>query len=600
MSSAASLSPSGLDCGRSAKGLMWSRVTTKCAGTLVATAWCAVACSGDEHAATGSRAPDAGARDAGRDAASHDAGGAADGSGGSVGTGGSGGAGTGGTGTGGLDGGGGGREDAGDSGAALPNGGVLQHHNHANRDGAYVDAAFSRASAASLHLDPTFQATVAGPTYAQPLYFDEGAGGRDLVVVATEQNQVSALDATDGSVVWQRVLAPPVPLTSLACGNIDPVGITGTPIIDAESKTLFLDAMTLAAGGVPKHELHALSLADGSSRPGYPVDMDATVRAGSFVFSSPIQNQRSALALLDGTVYVAYGGHFGDCKPYHGVVAGVNVQNPTQVSAWATRAAKAGSWSPGGIASDGRSLYVTTGNSSGATTWADGEALIRLSPALAFSAAPKDYFTPSNWMMLDAVDNDIGGSGPVLFTAPGATPSELAIALGKDGFAYLLDRAGLGGSDGSTPLAQKSVSVEQIINAATAYTTDLGTYVVFNALGKGCPGGKSGKVTAVQISHAAPPALSVAWCSGPTSGGVRGGSPIVTTVDGKADPIVWWVGAELDNRLYGFDADTGETVFDGGGAAEQMATVQHFQTPIVAKGRMFVASNSAVYAFTPR
>src|SRR5205814_855630 len=107
----------------------------------------------------------------------------------------------------------------------------------------------------------------------------------------------------------------PVPLDALPCGNIDPLGVTGTPVIDASTRTLFVDAMTTPDGGTTKrHLVFALSIATGATRPGWPVDVSATVPG----LRSVQQNQRGALALLAGRVYVPFGGHFGDCGSYHG------------------------------------------------------------------------------------------------------------------------------------------------------------------------------------------------------------------------------------------------------------------------------------------
>jgi hypothetical protein len=475
-------------------------------------------------------------------------------------------------------------------GTGAGNASVLQHHKNATRDGVYVDDAFTVAAAGKLHRDKTWNATIAGPTYAQPLYFEGGPGGKDVVIVATEQNEVSALDAADGSVVWRKTLGAPAQRGTLPCGNISPLGITGTPVIDAASRTLFLDAMTTDSGA-PKHMIHALSLDDGSPKSGWPVDVSATAKAGGTAFDSSVQNQRGALLVLGGTLYVPYGGHWGDCGNYHGWVVGVPLDKPGSPMAWATRGRAGGVWAPSGISSDGTSLFVSTGNTSGATTWSDGEAVIRLPQSLAFTQAPDDFFAASNWQQLDQGDVDIGGVGPVLFSVKGATPSDLAIGLGKDGNAYLMGRDKLGGIGGQVSMMKASTA--QIITAAAAYTTAQNTYVVFKGAGMGCPSGQ-GQVTALKVSAASPPVLSVAWCAG----GSGQGSPIMTTTDGTAEPIVWWVSAEGDNKLRGFNGDTGAVVFNGGGADEQMAAVNRFQTPIVAKGRIFVAGANAVYAFT--
>src|SRR5207237_10709835 len=109
--------------------------------------------------------------------------------------------------------------------------------------------------AAGLKRDLDFDGTIAGDVYAQPLYVENGPNGKALVIVATESNNVYAMDAADGSVIWQRQVGTPVSRTSLACGDIDPLGITGTPVIDLDSRTLLFDAMTTPDNGVTKRHL---------------------------------------------------------------------------------------------------------------------------------------------------------------------------------------------------------------------------------------------------------------------------------------------------------------------------------------------------------
>jgi hypothetical protein len=477
---------------------------------------------------------------------------------------------------------------------------VLQHHKNPSRDGVYIDAAFTKTAAAKLHMDTTFKATTMGPTYAAPLYLAGAAGGKDLVFVATEQNQVYALDASSGAVVWQKKLADNVQQSSLPCGNINPLGITGTPTIDPDTGTLYVDAMTTPDGGkTKKHLVYGLSVADGSTRTGWPVDVSATAKAGMLAFDSSVQNQRSALLLFKGTLYVAYGGHFGDCGGYHGWVVGIPVSAPTTAKGYATKSPAGGIWGVSGPATDGTSVFVATGNTFSGTTWGEGEAVLKLQPGPVFSGQPADYFAPSDWKGLDNGDADLGGTNPILVDVPGATPSKLVVALGKNGVAYLIDRTTLGGigkGNGTTGEAVNSLKVSsgQIINGPTAYTTATATYVVFRGGGVGCPNGTSGDLTALKISAGSPPQLSVAWCAHQNGGG----SPTTTTTDGKANAIVWGLGAGGDGRLHGFDGDTGAVVFNGGGAMDAMQSIQGNQTAIVAKGRMFVAGQNAVYAFT--
>ncbi len=469
---------------------------------------------------------------------------------------------------------------------------VLEHHNSPRRDGVYIDPTLTKASASTFHIDQTFNGVVQGAVYAQLLYFAGGPGGKDIVIAVTEKNNVVALDASTGAAVWTRNLGTPVPLSQLLCGNIDPLGITGTPVIDPVSRTLFLDAMVTPDNGVTKkHLIFALTLDDGSTLPGWPVDVSASVTFGGIAFDSSVQNQRGALALVNGTVYVPYGGLAGDCGNYHGWLVGVPVENPAAPKAWATGATGGGIWAPGGVASENGSLFAATGNTSGATSWAGGEALLRFSAGPVFSNLTADYFAPSNWQVLDAGDTDIGGSGPVILDVPGSTPVQLLIGLGKDGKIYLVDRHNLGGIGNQVVAAQ--VATNGIINAAAAYTTSQGTYVVFKGNGSNCPAGQSGNLTAVRIVPGAPPSVTTAWCVQQNGEG----SPMVTTTDGHSEAIVWSVGAEGDNRLHGFDGDTGEIVYGGGGAGDVIGLVRRFHVPIIAGGRIYVAGDGAVKAF---
>lgn len=476
-------------------------------------------------------------------------------------------------------------------------GSVLQYHNSATRDGLYIDAAFTRESAAKMKKDTTFKATMAGDTYAQPLYFANGPGGKDLVITATEQNEVTAFDAANGMVVWRKVVSPPAQNATSPCGNINPLGITGTPVIDAKTRTLYVDAITTG----PKNQVFALSLEDGSTRQGFPVDIDSV--KGTATFDSSIHNQRGALLLLDNVLYVPFGGRAGDCGAYNGWVIGVPLDNPTALISFATQAIGSGMWSPGGLASDGTSIFGATGNSKGSANggfsspamWGHGDAILRLGKDLKTipQSQTKDFFAAENWAALDQQDLDLGGSGPVVFDAPGSTPSELVMALGKDGAAYLLDRANLGGMGGM--IQRKMVTGGgfggAIIQAAVAYTTPSGTFVTFRAPQNvmGCGNG-SGVLGAIKVAGS-PPSMTIAWCAG-TSAST---SPMVTSTDGKNETVVWYM---VGGTLVGFNGETGASVFSGGGSGDTLGTVNKFQTAIAAKGRIFIAAGNNLHAFT--
>ena len=197
-----------------------------------------------------------------------------------------------------------------------------------------------------------------------------------MIIAVTESNNVYALNATTGTVIWQRNLGPAV-TSGLPCGNINPLGITGTPVVDLASRSLFFDA--LIDGATKKHFIYSLNVDTGATNPGWPVDVNATATYNGMTFTSLVQKERGGLALVNGRVYVSYSGHAGDCGTYHGWVVGVDINNPSNVHAWATTAIGGGIWGHGGVASDGTNMFVVTGNTfNTGGNWMGGEAIIRL------------------------------------------------------------------------------------------------------------------------------------------------------------------------------------------------------------------------------
>jgi hypothetical protein len=478
---------------------------------------------------------------------------------------------------------------------------VTQFHNHASRDGLYVDAAFTLDAAANLTRDLNFDGTIVGNVYAQPLYIEGGPGGRAMVIAVTESNNVYALDALDGGVIWERNVGPAVSADDLICTKFDPMGITGTPIVDLASRSLFLDAMTTPDGGTTKkHLIFSLNVDTGDINPGWPVDVEATASYNGINFTAEIQQQRPALGIVGNILYVGYGS-MRDCSQWHGWLLGVPIDNPASVTAWAaatTAGARGGAiWGVGGVASDGTNPFVTTGNTvNTGGNWSGGEAVIRFQPGPIFSGSPADYWVPTNWLSLDQSDSDLGGSGPLLVDVPGATPSHLIVAMGKDRNAYLVNRDNLGGI--SQPVASAQVASSTILQAAVTYRTNQSTYVAFRANNDG-----NTVLSAFRITATNPPAIDIAggWNVTRASGGC--GSPFVTSTDGNNNMIVWVVGTEDhqtggDQRLHGYDGGTGAVVYSGGGPNELMTGTHYYSTTgIAARGRIYVAGDNKVYAF---
>lgn len=466
---------------------------------------------------------------------------------------------------------------------------VLTYHYTTSRAGTTVDAALTKAAAGMMHVDGNFNAMIDGAAYAQPLFLDDGGGGKDRVFVATEKNQVYSLDALTGAVIWNHKLGPEVAVSKLQCGNIDPYGVTGTPVIDLPSRTMFLDAIVDGGNG-PAHQVFALSIDDGTTKAGWPIDANSKFSYMGFNFDSTITGERGALTILGDTVYIPYGGLWGDCGNYRGWVVGIKMADPTKITTWTVGDRGGGIWAPGGLSIYGNELFGATGNTFTGNTWNGGEAVIGFSPGPIFTQNNGNFWAPKNWKQLDDGDVDMSGTGPIVFGLAGATPSTIVAAFGKDKNAYLLDAGNLGGI--ADAVVQKQVSNNEIIGSATAYQTTGGTFIAVKGQ---CTNG-NGNLIGLKIGAAAPPTIDISWC------GDQGGSgtPMSTTSDGKNDAIVWAVGSEGDNRLHGFDGATGKVVFDGGGQNDQMSGVARFATPIAAKGRIYVAGTDAVYAFAPQ
>lgn len=467
---------------------------------------------------------------------------------------------------------------------------ILTYHGAPDRSGHYVVEGLTWERARSLQLNRDFRPRIEGHMYAQPLYWHAPGAGAAILLLATEDNSVQAVDAATGGDLWKRSLGTPVARPSLGCGNIGPVGVTGTPVIDELTRAVYLDAMVDSPSGL-RHLVFALSLKDGSTLAGWPIDVADALESEHQTFIPRDENQRGSLAILNGTLYVPYGGHGGDCGGYHGFVVGISISEPKKVTSWVTRARGGGIWAPGGISTDGKSLFAATGNTIGTEVWNDGEAVLRLAPDLHRSDEKRDFFAPPDWRTLDANDKDLGGTNPLPIDIPSGNGNQaLILALGKDGKAYLLDRNNLGGIGGA--LTVETVSKGEIVTAPAVYPASGGVYVAFQGEGANCPS-PSGDIglTVLKIHSGPPPVITTAWCA-PLRGG---GAPIVTTTDGHTDPIVWITGAEGDNLLHGFRGDTGEPLFTGPDQA--MAGLRHFQTPVATAARIYIGADDGIYAF---
>src|SRR5436305_5907936 len=258
---------------------------------------------------------------------------------------------------------------------------VTQYHNHISRGGLYIDSAFTQSAATNLTRDLSFDGTIVGNVYAQPLYIEGGPSG-PMVIAVTESNNVYALNAVNGTIIWQQNVGAPVPTADLHCTTVGSMGIIGTPIVDLASRALFLNAMVTPDGGATiKHYIISLNVDTGAINSGWPVDVEMAAQYTSTTFTAAVQQQRPALGIVCNILHVGYGS-MADCDRYHGWLVGVPINNPASVTAWAAGTTNGtyggGIWGVGGVASDGTNAFVTTGNTyNTGGVWSGGGGVIR-------------------------------------------------------------------------------------------------------------------------------------------------------------------------------------------------------------------------------
>jgi hypothetical protein len=375
-----------------------------------------------------------------------------------------------------------------------------------------------------------------GQVYAEPLTCG------NAVFVATEGDSIYAVNETNGNVLWKTNLGAPVPGSSLPCGDIDPSGITGTPVIDVATGTLYAVAF-LNPG---QHVLFGLSIENGSVRSHVIVDA-----AGA---NPLVEQQRGALLLDNGVVYIPYGGLDGDCGQYHGWVVGVSTDGSGSLLSYQVPTGREGGiWGTAGAAlGPNGNLYVATGNSEATTTFDYGDAVIELSPSLTVL----DYFAPTNWAQLNSGDIDLGS------VAPTVLPNGDLFQIGKEGVGYLLSGNHLGGIGG------------QLFNESVCGGGYGGTAWVGRSVLVPCDDG----LVKVDVGASN---FSVAW----KTSGFDAGSPIVT------GDVVWAVNISTGDLL-GFNLSTGAPVY-----SFALGSVDHFITPGAAPGILLVGAGSQLYSF---
>lgn len=475
---------------------------------------------------------------------------------------------------------------------------VLERNKHASRDGNFTQVMLTKSAVAAAPAkvkDATFAATFTGKMWASPLYLAGSTpGGSGTFFAVTTGNDVLALDETDGHLLWKTNIGSSPQQSGAGCGSINPIGILSTPVIDPDAGKIYV-AGAIGTSSIARHEVHALSLADGSDATtgGWPVDV-SKLKAGSLAFDPPPYNQRSALSLVKGVLYVAYGGHVGDCGGYHGWVTAIDTKDATKTGSWATAGKGEGIWPAGGMASDGVSVFAMTGNStSGTSTHLDSEEVVRITGlGNVDTTTPTNVFFPTTWLDMDRADADLSSNSSLYLEVPGAVPSSYVVAISKDGHMYLLDSTRLGGMGGQVVNFTVASTGMSIHTAPAGYVDAAGAHVLLSTdSGAKCPAGMpTGQVVmSVLIPAGSPPAPKVEWCAAQT-GEVT--APIVTTTDGKANAIVWYTN---NGKLTGVDGASGAIVYV---STDSCSGVRRWTSPIAVKGRIVAGGDDHLCSWT--
>ncbi len=376
-----------------------------------------------------------------------------------------------------------------------------------------------------------------GQVYAEPL----AVGNR--VYAATENNTVYALNARSGKVAWKRHLGSPVDASTLPCGNITPVtGITGTPAISGGT----LYAVAFLSGY--RHVLFGLRLRGGK------VQMKRAVDAPG---SDPrVHQERSALSVSGGRVYVEYGGLTGDCGPYKGRVVSVRAKGKPGRKVFTVAVGREGGiWAPSGAGIDRKgNVFVATGNGDSLSSFDMGNTVIRLTPKLKQAS----FWRPTNAAELNRNDTDLGSVGPALLGGG------RLFAIGKEGVGVTLSTGNLGGVGGQ--LFQGDVCKGGGAFGGTAYRAPM-LYVP-------CTNG----LVALRVNGSS---FSTAW----RSDSFNAGPPII------AGGAVWSIDTG-SGTMTAFAPDSGRVL-----ATQSLGAVTHFATPSAGGGRLFAPASDQVIGF---
>ena len=463
------------------------------------------------------------------------------------------------------------------------------------------EAALSPANVSASDFGQLFSTPVDGQVYAQPVVVG------NTLVTATENNKVYGMNKVTGAINWTRDLGPAWPASAIGCGDLVPnIGVTSTPVYDPASGTIYLTSKVNDGPDVnnPHWYMHALDVATGAERAGWPVTITGTpTNSPGKPFNPKTAMQRPGLLLMNGVVYAGFASHC-DYGPYVGYVVGVKTSTATVSTLWSTVAGSAngesGIWqSGGGLVSDGPGRIIfTTGNGSspapgpGTTGTKLGEAVVRLAVGTDGSLTAADFFSPANNTGLNTNDTDFGSGAPLAIPDGFGTTAHphLLVQIGKDGRLFLLDRDNLGGT------AQGPGGTDAVVSQSGPFHGVWGHPAFW--------GGSGGYVYTVEngsylraftiTKNAAGTPVLVSAGNSSESFGYTSGSPVVTSAGTTPGSALVWVeflpgpsGANAQLRAYDAVPQNGVMKLR---YSAPIGTAAKFASPATDGGRVYVGT----------
>ena len=461
-----------------------------------------------------------------------------------------------------------------------------------------------------------WSAPVDGQVYAQPLLSTTGT-----LIVATETDNVYGLDPATGAQRWTNPLGTPFNPADLGCGDISPsIGTNSTPVIDSSTNTVYLTHKTYVSGttGPAAWFMDALDVTSGLERQGFPVPLSGTADNNSGVsFSPTTQQQRTGLLLMNGVVYAGFGSHC-DHTPWQGWVFGVSTAGVVKAR-WVDNVSGsdgAGIWQAGvGLTSDGSgSIILSTGNGASPAAPAPGnsppsnfgESIVRLHVQANGTLTPVDFFAPFDAQQLDQYDADFGSGAvvglPDAYFGTSALP-HLAVAVGKQGYVYLLNRDNLGGYEqgvgGDDNVLQRIGPRGGVWGRAGVWPGD-GGYVYIPTSSLQTDGGLL-DVYKYGLSGSGSPSLSLVASSSDVFG-FGSGPPVITSDQAKSGTALVWVIWSADRNGDGGQLRAYDPVPVNGHPvlrySAPIGTATNYSVPGVGAGRLYVGTrDGTVLAF---